>query len=297
MTRSIGLAAVLVLPMTACSYSWNNNFKYRADTDLSLTADHIPGSALVVDTKNGRIEVIAEPQRTDVSIEARVRCRGTTQAEADERLAATTISITRSADQTLIVQPVFPGQRRGGEGASFSIKIPDANGLNLDTSNGTIVATGFSGHLRADTSNGSIRVTDHDGTAHVDTSNGGVTVTNLSGSLWADTSNGGITLTNVNGPVEADTSNGAIRLSLAGDQSGPLKLDTSNGAITVEVGGAFAGSVSFDTSNGAIHIEDQTGRISSSTLSRNEGRVTVGEGGPASRLDTSNGSIRFTIVG
>jgi DUF4097 and DUF4098 domain-containing protein YvlB len=270
---------------------------FKADTDLAVTADHIPGSALFVDTRNGRIEVVAEPQRSDVSIEARLRCRGHTQAEADDRLAATTLSVTRDANQRLVVKPIFPGSRRGGDGASISIRVPDANGVELDTSNGRVVATMLSGHLLIDTSNGSITVTDHVGPARVDTSNGGVTVTNLSGSLWADTSNGTISLKNVGGPVEADTSNGAIKLALAHDQRGPLMLDTSNGSITVDVGAAFAGTVRFDTSNGSIHVNDQTGRISSSSMRRNEGRITIGEGGPPSRLDTSNGSIRFTITG
>lgn len=297
MRRLISFAAALtvLLPLTACSFS--NGMDFKADTDLSVTAEHVSGSALYVDTKNGRIEVVAEPQRTDVSIEARLRCRGYTQEDADERLAATELSVSRDADQRLVIKPVFPGSRRGGDGASIVVRIPDAHGAHLDTSNGSVVATMLSGHLVIDTSNGSITVTDHDGTARVDTSNGSVTVTNLTGALRADTSNGSITLTNVGGPVEADTSNAAIKLSLAGDQSGPLKLDTSNGSITVDVGAAFIGSVSFDTSNGSIHVDDRIGRISSSSLSKNEGRITIGEGGGSSRLDTSNGSIHFKIVG
>ncbi len=47
----------------------------------------------------------------------------------------------------------------------------------------------------------------------------------------------------------------------------------------------------------AVHVNDLKGRISSSSLSRNKGRITVGEGGQPSRLDTSTGSISFTIGG
>jgi len=289
------VAAFAALPLTACSFG--NEWEYRSEVDLTRTTDHVPESSIFVDTTNGRIEVVTDPQRTDVLIEAHVRCKGRNQQEADQRLAATTLSITRDVNQQLVVKPVFPDSHRGGDGASFRIRIPDANGVNLDTSNGSVVATGLSGDLVIDTSNGAIKVTDHDGDAHIDTSNGTVTVTNLSGSLWADTSNGRIALNNVGGPVDADTSNGSIKLVLAGDQSGPIKLDTSNGSITVDVGRAFAGAVRFDTSNGSIHVTDVTGRISSSSLSRNKGRITVGDGGQASRLDTSNGSIHFRIAG
>jgi hypothetical protein len=289
------VAALTALPLTACSFS--NDWEYRAEVDLTRTTEHVPESGIHVDTKNGRIEVVADPQRSDVQIEAHLKCKGRNQEEADQRLAATTVSITRDADQRLVVKPVFPDLHRGGDGASFVIKVPDANGLQLDTSNGSVTVSALSGELVIDTSNGAIQVTDHDGDARVDTSNGSVTVTNLSGSLWADTSNGKIALTNVGGPVDADTSNGSIKLVLAGDQTGPIKLDTSNGSITVDVGPSFAGSVSFDTSNGSIHVSDVTGRISSSSLSRNKGRITVGEGGQPSRLDTSNGSIHFRIAG
>jgi DUF4097 and DUF4098 domain-containing protein YvlB len=291
----IAIAACTALPLTACSFG--NEWEYRSEVDLTQTTAHVPESGIFVDTKNGRIEVVADPQRTDVLIEAHVKCKGRNQEEADQRLAATTISITRDVNEQLVVKPVFPDSHRGGDGASFVIKLPDANGVNLDTSNGSVVATNLAGDLVIDTSNGTIKVTDHDGEAHVDTSNGTVTVTNLSGSLWADTSNGKIALNNVGGPVDADTSNGSIKLVLAGDQSGPIKLDTSNGSITVDVGPAFAGSVRFDTSNGSIHVTDVTGRITSSSLSRNKGRITVGEGGQASILDTSNGSIHFRIAG
>jgi hypothetical protein len=315
MRRILGLAAaaLMALPLTACSFG--NHMAFKAQTDLSRTTEHAPESALLVDTLNGRIEVVAEPQRSDVLIEARLRCRGYTQADADERLAATTLDVSRDANRRLVVKPVFPGGRRSGDGASVSIRIPDATGVHLDTSNGSVVAASLAGRLVVDTSNGSIKVTDHDGPARLDTSNGSVNVSNLAGTLWADTSNGAITLTNVAGsvevdtsngsitlanvagPVQADTSNGAIRLSLSPDQAGPLRLDTSNGSITVEVGPAFVGSVTFDTSNGSIHVDDQVGRIRSSSIRRGEGRVTVGEGGQPSRLDTSNASIRFTIAG
>ncbi|MHC4774535.1 MAG: DUF4097 family beta strand repeat-containing protein [Planctomycetota bacterium] len=280
MKRSLGLAAtlVVVLSLTACSYTFNHN-KYWAEKTLTLSVEHVAGTPVLVDTKNGRIEVVAEPDRSDVSVEAHIQCRGATQQEADERLAAMNLNVSRDAGRRLVVKPVFPARHSGSDGASIYIKIPDASGVDLDTSNGRVVAHGLAGHLVIDTSNGRIKVTDHDGSARV------------------DTSNGRILLTNVHGPVEADTSNGAIELSLAHDQTGPIDLDTSNGSITVEVGQGFDGIVIFDTSNGSVHVDDQTGRVLSSSGSRSKRRITVGEGGQTSRLDTSNGSIHFTIGG
>jgi len=291
-------ALVVVLPMTACSHNcYHNRYDYEAEKTLTLSFEHVAGSPLLVDTKNGRIEVVAEPQRSDVAIEARVYCRGETQQKADERVETIRVEASRDADRRLVIKSVFPGPHRGGDGASIYVKIPDADGVELDTSNGSVVASGLAGYLAIDTSNGRISVTDHDGSAHIDTSNGRVSVTNLSGSLWVDTSNGRLALTNVHGPVEADTSNGAIKLSLAPDQSGPVDLDTSNGSITVDGGPGFNGRVLLDTSNGFVHVDDEAGRVTSSSGRANRRRITVGEGGPPSRVDTSNGSIHFTIAG
>ncbi len=55
--------------------------------------------------------------------------------------------------------------------------------------------------------------------------------------------------------------------------------------------------MTLDTSNGSITVRDHIGRIESQTISKSYGRIVVGEGGEASRLDSSNGRFRFTIWG
>jgi len=277
MRKLIYTASVLlvVMPLTACSFSnW-----HRSQMTMNLTSDHIAGAAVEVRSRNGRIEVVAVSNRTDVAITAKIYARGNTMAEAEERLAASALLVSRSDDGTLLVEPKFPEPVRGGDGASILIELPDANGATLRTSNGSVHVYGLTGTLIIDTSNGAVEIVDHQGDTKVDTSNGSIRINGL------------------NGPVEAETSNGAIVLSLHDDQSGPINLDTSNGSITVRVGASFAGTVTLDTSNGSITVRDHIGRITSQTISKSYGRIVVGEGGEASRLDTSNGRIRFTISG
>jgi hypothetical protein len=283
----------VIMPLTACSFSnW-----HRSELTMNLTSDHIAGSAVEVRSRNGRIEVVAVPNRTDIAITAKIYARGNTMAEASERLAATTLLISRTDDGTLLVEPQFPEPVRGGDGANILIELPDANGATLRTSNGSVHTYGLTGRLIVDTSNGSVEILDHQGETTVDTSNGSITVDDHDGVLSVDTSNGSVRINGLNGPVKAKTSNGSIVLSLHDDQSGPIDLDTSNGSITVRVGASFAGTVTLDTSNGSLTVRDHIGRISSQTISKSYGRIVVGEGGKASRLDTSNGRIRFTITG
>ncbi len=296
MRKLIDTACLLlvVMSLTACSF-WNSG--YRSQKTLNLTSDHVAGSAVEVRSRNGRIEVVAVSNRTDVAITAKIYARGATMAEAEERLASTTLLISRTDDGTLLVEPKFPEPVRGGDGASILIELPGANGATLRTSNGSVHIYGLTGTLVVDTSNGSVEVVNHQGDTTVDTSNGSITVEDHVGALSIDTSNGSIRINGLDGSVVADTSNGSIVLTLHDDQAGPINLDTSNGSITVRVGASFAGTVTLDTSNGSITVRDHIGRITSQTISKNYGRIVVGEGGEASRLDTSNGRIRFTISG
>lgn len=269
----------------------------KAEKTFQATADHVPASRLVVDSRNGSIEVVAVPGRTDVSITGKVYCRGSTQAEADERLAATKIQVTWEADQTLVVKPIFPDPVRGGDGATFVIEVPDVAGAELNTSNGSVIVRGLAGDLMIDTSNGRVVVSGHDGPAHIDTSNGSVKVTDVRGRVVINTSNASVRVEGADGPVTVDTSNGSIVVTLAAEHGGPMNLDTSNASIRIAVGRGFEGRVSFKTSNGSISVQDSLGRISSTSLKRNRGDIVVGEGGEASRVDTSNGRIVFEIKG
>ncbi len=295
---TVGLLVALTGLLQGCIIVFGGSSPCRAQSELKQTLAPVSGP-LVVDTRNGRIDVVAE-SRDDVSIECTLVCGGHSQSEADERLAAATLSSEVDANGRLVVKPVFPGGPRNGDAASIWIRLPGAgvDGGDLKTSNGPVIARGLRGELTIDTSNGAIEVSDHAGSARVDTSNGSIVIRKLSGSLWADTSNGSVRLEEVSGPITADTSNGSIVAELTGAHTGPIILDTSNASIRVRVGGQYAGTVRLSTSNGGIRVHDPSGRIRSQTLSRNSGDIQIGDGtGDTSRFDTSNGSIDFTIEG
>ena len=297
MQRSLCLASLVlaISPLAACSWHFNDAHKAHRETTRSVV--HKPGQGVEVWTRNGSVKVMAAPDQADVTVEARLTCRGDTLEEAQERLAAATLTVERRDDGTLRIEPVFPGGYRGGDGASVSVWIPDARGVSVHTSNGSVTSSGLSGKIVIDTSNGNIKLTDHDGEAWIDTSNGNVVVNGLAGSLILDTSNGSVHLDGVAGPVRADTSNGPMTVTLTPEATGPMHLDTSNGSITVRVGQAFAGDVRLSTSNGSINVQDPSGRVSSQRLTRSSGHVVIGNGDESSVIDTSNGRITLTIEG
>lgn len=272
--------------------------KHKAVGTLAQSVEHVSDSAVSVNTKNGGVEVVADSGVSMVEISATITCVGESDQDAQDRLNQTTLSIVRAADDSLTITPRFP-DKRSGDGASFVVRLPDARGVTIDTSNGSVTVKNLAGTIGVDTSNGRIVLSDHDGPATLETSNGSINVANLSGSLFADTSNASVSATNVEGPATIDTSNAGVTLALADDQGGPLNVDTSNGNINITVGQGFNGRVVFDTSNGVLKIVDPSGRINARNVDRNDGSIELGSAGDAERsvVDTSNGNITFTVGG
>jgi DUF4097 and DUF4098 domain-containing protein YvlB len=263
--------------LTGCNWTMNSQ---RAKRTIDQTVEHIASSSVMVDTVNGSVEVEASSQYLDVSVHARITCSGATRAEAEQRVADATVEIKRDTSRTLTVKPIFPGGFRNGDGASFVVRLPAAEGVNVDSSNGSVRITGTRGDLVVDTSNGPVVVEQHDGPVRVDTSNGPVTVRDATGK------------------VNVDTSNGPIEVMLSADNPGPMRVDTSNGSIRATVGRAFTGRMTLDTSNGSVTIRDKTNRIVERVGDRDHAEIVVGEPGAASSLlDTSNGGITLVVEG
>jgi hypothetical protein len=261
--------ALLVLP--ACSTMW------RARSDRSMTVGHVADAAVLIESENGGIDLTAKPDREDVLVEARITCSGASQEEADRRAEEAELIVERDADGRLVIRPSFPGGERNGDGASFTVEMPGAHGVEAYSSNGGVKVTGTSGELEAASSNGSIVVTDHDGPARCSTSNGRVTITNLAG------------------PARVATSNGSISVGLRHDQTGPVDLRSSNGSVRLRVGPSFAGLVTMKTSNGGVRVSDHAGITRMHETRRNRGRVQFSEGGEPSSMRTSNGAVEVRV--
>lgn len=235
----------------------------------NLTAPHVPGSGLNVQTVNGSIAVEA----SGAGVPSEVAIEATLRAETAERLRAIVVLADRQADGRLMIDVRWPDGRRGSnEGCSFKVRLPDASGVVLDTSNGSIRAAGLSGTLRVDTSNGSVNVDRHSGDVELSTSNGSIVVTDAAGR------------------VSADTSNGSVRVTMAETSAGPVDIDTSNGSVELAVGSAFAGSLDVGTSNGRVTVQLPTG-IRSVNTGKSEAKIEFQAPGGRSVVDTSNGSV------
>ena len=289
--KLILIVAVISIIAGGCVYD-----SPQSRVTQQLTADYLAESALAVETHNGSVHITGGSADDLIKIEARITCAGKSQQEADERLAQTTIDISRDADRTLVIKPLFPGEARSNDGASFTIHVPAATGVTVKTSNGSVGLRHLAGTAIIDTSNGSVGITEHAGAATIETSNGNVTIAGLTGGLTVETSNGSVEAREVGGPVQIRSSNGSIRVAQNADGPGPIDLRTSNGSVKAALGSHFTGRIAMNTSNGTLRIFDRSGRVTASSVDGNDGSITVGSAASESRIATSNGRIELEIA-
>lgn len=230
-------------------------------------ADHVPGSAVDVRTRNGGISITADPAATEVEVTAHVRAQ--TAARADNVV----ITLQRIADGALVVGADWPGGIRDSEGVTFEVVAPDVYGVFADTKNGRITLRGVNGGAKLRTSNGAIDVRAQ------------------GGDVDARTSNGRIEAHDVGGSLVAVTSNGAVRASFARPASGPVDLVTSNGSVEIDAPAEGFGRVVLSTSNGTARIEG----LRSTRVSGRVVEATLDEGGQPLKVRTSNGSVRVRL--
>lgn len=257
----------------------------RVHEQRLMNVPHLAGSPVSISNANGSIEAL-QIDRPDVGIVVDLYGRD------PERLGFTTVHADRMGDSTLRVWVEWPGgKRERAEGSSITLEIPDAQGIQAHSSNGSILVTGFSGHAQLESSNGSIKVDRHDGSIFAQTSNGTVKAEHVSDDIEMYTSNGSVIVTDAFGPIRAETSNGNIYVSTLDGNTGPVRIRTSNGRIDLDLGDGFEGVLKCETSNGKISVADlESAHLIQS--SRNNVELRIGQSDEVSAAKTSNGSVR-----
>lgn len=119
--------------------------------------------------------------------------------------------------------------------------------------------------------------------------NGDILVKNVAGLFSAEATNGRIIATGLQQGAKVSTLNGVIELAFDRVGSDGISAETTNGTITVSVPKSANADLSARVTNGAIEHENLDLQISEQSRRRLDGRL--GAGGPAIRLETTNGAI------
>lgn len=258
--------------------------------DRAMRVAHIAGSALSVVNANGAVTAHADATMAsdEVQIDARI------YANDAERLAFARLHADREGDGSLHVWVEWPAPgRQHNEGASIRVVLPDAEGLSIRTSNGSVKAEGFRGPADLTTSNGAVAVHEHRGDVVLSTTNGSVRAERVLGPVDIATSNGSVVVEEVAGPVLVETTNASVTVYTDHQNPGPVRVRTTNGRIELSLSEAFRGFLRLGTTNGSIRAAD----IGSARLietSRNYTELQFGDDTAVSAAKTTNGTIRVT---
>jgi DUF4097 and DUF4098 domain-containing protein YvlB len=251
---TVGVAAVVSL--TACDVVVNTmeGGKATAADQWSRTFTLATDGQVEVVNVNGRIDVEGV-DGTTMDVKAEITVRSGTDEAARELLKQVEIR-EENANGRVRLETRYPkGLGRSNVDVKYTLRVPRAVGVNVETTNGSIVLNQLTGRVRAESTNGAV-----DGR-------------NLSGAVSASTTNGGVDI--------------AVT-SLAPDG---VTLETTNGSVSLTVPSDAKGTISARCVNGGIKVKDLDVETTETSRRRLEG--TLNGGGPAIKLETVNGGIRL----
>jgi len=267
-----------------------NNFKERASRTDTASYQLDSGSRVELTTFNGKIEV----QRNDkpgVWLERTVTCRGRTEQEALEGLDLIVPEVLNKEGR-LLVRISQPATRKLQFQVDLVARVPERTDLVLHTSNGNVTMEGIQGDLEVRTTNGTVFASNGGlERVHLQTSNGKILARELAGEVRAQTSNGKVEIRGCPGKIDARTYNGTVEIDLEGKEvHQDIIAETSNGTVRCVLPGTYSGDVRARTSNGSIHCDFPI-TLESGKIGKERIRGTIGQGGPALQIRTSNGAI------
>jgi DUF4097 and DUF4098 domain-containing protein YvlB len=121
------------------------------------------------------------------------------------------------------------------------VLAPQVSALYLETSNGSVEASGFSGNARLKISNGLVTLEDHGGPVSTSTSNGSVSVSGSLRKAGIKMSTGKIVASGLSGEVDSVLESAVVSRTKkraatlrSGGKGMQSKARTSNGSIRVE---------------------------------------------------------------
>ncbi len=253
--RQFCLLAVVaaIASLAACDLDDVISARFEA-TRTETAAFPVTGVPMLeIGTSNGAVSVRGVEGQEDVRVTATLRARASSQAKADERVAAIAIHMEQQGSRIILAyrSNEQTDDVRRFAGVEFDVTTPDIVDVNAQTSNGAVSVSLLQGRFDLGTSNGEIAIADVVGQLRAETSNGRISAERAEGVLDLVTSNGEISMVDVSGAFDATTSNG--RIAFSGTVIGNANsLRTSNGRIDIAVSPAAAIEFQAETSVGTI---------------------------------------------
>lgn len=280
MNRALLASLLLPLALTApLAHARDDVDTVKVQRSAELPAAREAGFAerVIAEAAVGSIELVVDAAIDRPRVEAEFTVDGESEKDVKRRAELVRLFAERVADQSVVVQPIFPGKPMERDGVRIRIAVPKAGDSSIRTANGELKAVGTAGSLKLGAKNGAIRVERH------------------AGSVDASADNGTVDIVDAGGEVRVSAGNGAVTVSLANGNDLPFDIETRNGAIKLEVGADFDGIVKAHTTNGRIDVGDPGKRSRVPQSSDHSKTVEIGAAGGHSEVRSTSGAIRIRI--
>ena len=232
---------------------------------------------VIAEVASGSIELVVDAGRDTPQVEAEFTVDGSDEKDVKRRSELVRLFAERAADQTVVVQPIFPGKAMKRDSVKVRIVVPKCGEASLKSANGALTTAGTAGKLKLVTKNGAIKVSKH------------------AGSIDASAANGAIDIDGAGAEVRASATNGAVTVTLTDDNDLPFDIESRNGSVRVEVGAGFDGVVKMHTTTGSLDLSDPARRARLTQSTEHSETVEIGAAGGQSDIRTTTGSIRLTV--
>jgi hypothetical protein len=273
------VACTLACTLISAPASAQSTSTASVDRSVDIPAAKEKGAAerIVGEAVNGSFEIVVDATADAPRIEAQFTIDGTDEKDVKRRTELIKLFAERAADQTIVVQPIFPGKSMPRDNVKVRIMVPKCGDTSVRSANGTLSATGTAGKLKLIAKNGAIRIENH------------------TGSVDAYSMNGAIDIIGATAEVRASATNGQVTVTMADNNDLPFDLETRNGAVHMEVGVGFDGIVKMHTTSGGLDLSDSGKRARTPQSSDHGKTVEIGAAGGTSEIRTTTGSINLTI--
>ena len=209
----------------------------------------------------------------------------------------TTVALSGTSTTTVTAQTTFTltARNAAGQTATASATVtpttpaPTAQITATLQANNTALLTWQTANATSASINGNGVALSGSSSVTVNTTNGEIEVTGVGGRFRAVSTNGRIRASGLGKGAEVEATNGVITLDVSGLGDG-IRAEATYGLIDVRVPKGTGADLSMRTSNGSLSVEDLDVKIAEQSRRRLDG--SIGAGGPAIRLETSNGAIR-----
>jgi hypothetical protein len=273
------VAAVAAVTLTACG---NLSFGTRHE-DRSFAAP-AGVTALKVQANGGRVEVTASDS-PGITVRERLRwSNDKNKPRAKHSFEGSTLKLSsKCGTQVIGFSPC---------GVSYRIRVPRSTPVQIDSRDGTVIASGLTGAVKLHSANGSITATGlRATTASLSSKDGSVRVSGRADTADLRTDNGSVDATGLTaGKVTARSRDGRIRIS--GNVT-TADLRTDNGSI--DAPGLTTDRITARTKDGGIVLRLTASPANVDATSDNGSinlRLPTGEG-YAFDVSTDNGSRRI----